>query len=92
MRAVATTKRHPATGLRHDWPQLATEGKGAAVPAVSDHDAMQAALQQARLAELHGDVPIGAVVVRGGEIIAARHNERELTGDPTAHADRKSVV
>ena len=87
MRAVATTKRHPATGLRHDWPQLATEGKGAAVPAVSNHDAMQVALQQARLAELHGDVPIGAVVVRGGEIIAARHNERELTGDPTAHAE-----
>jgi tRNA(adenine34) deaminase len=48
---------------------------------------MQAALQQARLAEQHGDVPIGAVVVRDGEIIAARHNERELTGDPTAHAE-----
>ena len=33
------------------------------------------------------DVPVGAVVVRAGEIIAARHNERELTGDPTAHAE-----
>ena len=31
--------------------------------------------------------PIGAVVLRGGEVIAARHNERELTGDPTAHAE-----
>jgi tRNA(adenine34) deaminase len=48
---------------------------------------MQAALQQARSAELHGDVPIGAVIVRDGEIIAARGNERELTGDPTAHAE-----
>ena len=35
----------------------------------------------------HDDVPIGAVVVRDGEVIAARHNERELTGDPTAHAE-----
>ncbi len=35
----------------------------------------------------HDDVPIGAVVVRDGEIIASRHNERELTGDPTAHAE-----
>jgi tRNA(adenine34) deaminase len=32
-------------------------------------------------------VPIGAVVVRDGTLIAARHNERELTGDPTAHAE-----
>jgi tRNA(adenine34) deaminase len=48
---------------------------------------MQHALREARAAELHGDVPIGAVVVRDGDIIAARHNERELTGDPTAHAE-----
>jgi tRNA(adenine34) deaminase len=49
--------------------------------------AMRAALDQARAALLHDDVPVGAVVIRGGEIIAARHNERELTGDPTAHAE-----
>jgi tRNA(adenine34) deaminase len=55
--------------------------------AVSDLDAMQLALREARAAEVHGDVPIGAVVVRDGEVIAARHNERELTGDPTAHAE-----
>jgi len=48
---------------------------------------MHAALAQARAALDHDDVPVGAVVVRGGEIIAARHNERELTGDPTAHAE-----
>ncbi len=35
----------------------------------------------------HDDVPVGAVVVRDGEILASRHNERELTGDPTAHAE-----
>jgi len=48
---------------------------------------MELALEQARLAIGHGDVPIGAVVVVGGEVVAARHNERELTGDPTAHAE-----
>jgi tRNA(adenine34) deaminase len=36
-------------------------------------------------------VPIGAVVVRHGVVIAARHNERELTGDPTAHAEVLAV-
>ena len=48
---------------------------------------MQIALQQARLASDLGDVPVGAVVVHDGQIIAARHNEREATGDPTAHAE-----
>lgn len=48
---------------------------------------MQRALTQARAAAVHGDVPVGAVVVRDGVVIAARHNERELTGDPTAHAE-----
>jgi len=52
-----------------------------------DAGAMRLALDQARAAEVHGDVPVGAVVVRDGEVIAARHNERELTGDPTAHAE-----
>ena len=53
----------------------------------SDLDAMLLALDEARAAALHGDVPIGAVVVRDGILIAARHNEREATGDPTAHAE-----
>jgi tRNA(adenine34) deaminase len=53
--------------------------------------AMTVALAEARAAEGHDDVPIGAVVVRAGEIIAARHNERELTGDPTAHAEVLAV-
>ena len=48
---------------------------------------MDAAIAEAELAVGHGDVPVGAVIVRGGEVIAARHNERELTGDPTAHAE-----
>ena len=48
---------------------------------------MQRALVEAGDAADHGDVPVGAVVVLDGEVIAARHNERELTGDPTAHAE-----
>lgn len=48
---------------------------------------MAAALAEADAAVGHDDVPVGAVVVRDGVAIAARHNERELTGDPTAHAE-----
>jgi tRNA(adenine34) deaminase len=48
---------------------------------------MGAAIAEAALAVGHDDVPVGAVVVRDGQIIASRHNERELTGDPTAHAE-----
>ena len=49
--------------------------------------AMGLALEEATAARAHGDVPVGAVVLRDGEVIAQRHNERELTGDPTAHAE-----
>jgi tRNA(adenine34) deaminase len=52
-----------------------------------DRMLMRRALDEARAAELHVDVPVGAVVVRDGGVVAARHNERELTGDPTAHAE-----
>jgi len=48
---------------------------------------MRDALGEARMALAHGDVPVGAVVVHDGKIIASRHNEREKNGDPTAHAE-----
>ena len=48
---------------------------------------MNLALREAERALAHDDVPIGAVVVREGEVIGAGHNERELRGDPTAHAE-----
>ena len=48
---------------------------------------MRLALREAARALEHDDVPIGAVVVRGGEVIGAGHNERELRADPTAHAE-----
>jgi tRNA(adenine34) deaminase len=48
---------------------------------------MRLAIHEAQAALDHDDVPIGAVVVRDGEIIGAAHNERELRQDPTAHAE-----
>jgi tRNA(adenine34) deaminase len=60
---------------------------GDAVASSPWEPAMRAALDEARAALGHDDVPVGAVIVRDGEVIARRHNERELTGDPTAHAE-----
>jgi tRNA(adenine34) deaminase len=48
---------------------------------------MRLALREAERALEHDDVPIGAVVVREGEVIGAGHNEREVRQDPTAHAE-----
>ena len=48
---------------------------------------MAVALEEAALALAHGDVPVGAVAVVEGGVVARRHNERERLGDPTAHAE-----
>ncbi len=48
---------------------------------------MRLALREAQAALDHDDVPIGAVVVKEGEVIGQGHNERELRSDPTAHAE-----
>ena len=55
--------------------------------AVDDDAAMRLALDEAAKAAAHDDVPVGAVEVIGGEVVASRHNEREQSGDPTAHAE-----
>jgi len=52
-----------------------------------DSAAMGLALEEAAAAPVHGDVPVGAVALVAGRVVASRHNERELTGDPTAHAE-----
>jgi tRNA(adenine34) deaminase len=52
-----------------------------------DEHFMRLALREAERAAEHDDVPIGAVVVRDGEVIGAAGNERELRSDPTAHAE-----
>jgi tRNA(adenine34) deaminase len=61
------------------------------MPDGADSDAQQhlmgLAIERAREAEAHGDVPIGAIIARGAEPLAAAGNERELRRDPTAHAE-----
>jgi tRNA(adenine34) deaminase len=52
-----------------------------------DEHFMRLALREAERALEHDDVPIGCVVVRAGEVVGAAPNERELRGDPTAHAE-----
>jgi tRNA(adenine34) deaminase len=59
-----------------------------------DHDDerwMALALEEAREALAHGDVPVGAVVVHEGRVVARRHNERTRDQDPTAHAEVLAV-
>jgi tRNA(adenine34) deaminase len=55
---------------------------------LAEHErGMEIALTAARRAEENSDVPIGAALLRDGELLAAAGNERELRGDPTAHAE-----
>ncbi len=59
---------------------------------MTDHErSMHAALREAELAAAEGEVPVGAVIVRGGEIIARAHNTREQENDPTAHAEMLAI-
>lgn len=54
---------------------------------MDDVTAMRAALVEARRATEHGDVPVGAIVVRDGVVIATAGNQREQINDPSAHAE-----
>jgi tRNA(adenine34) deaminase len=59
--------------------------------AIARADAMGMALERARAAAGHGDVPIGAAILREGEVLALAGNERELRADPTAHAELLAI-
>lgn len=52
---------------------------------------MALALEQAEAASARGEVPVGAVIVRGGQVIAAAGNRVEELGDPTAHAEMLAI-
>jgi len=54
---------------------------------VPDQEFMREALREAKIASTKGEVPIGAVLVRDGQILARDHNRREEQSDPTAHAE-----
>jgi len=60
-------------------------------PAQTDLAMMRRALLAAERAAEKGEVPVGAVVARGGEVLAVAANEREATGDPTAHAELLAI-
>ncbi|MBJ6360780.1 tRNA adenosine(34) deaminase TadA [Paenibacillus sp. GCM10012307] len=53
---------------------------------------MREAMDEARKAEVIREVPIGAVIVRNGEIIGRGHNLRETTCNPTSHAEMVAIV
>lgn len=61
---------------------------------VSEHDLrfMELAIREAKKAEAIGEVPIGAVIVRDGEVIAASHNLRERDQEATAHAELAAIT
>lgn len=73
------------TGPLHPGPPLE-----ASPPEEGDRRWMARALEQARLAALRDEVPVGAVLVRDGVVVAEGHNRTFLDADPTAHAE--SVV
>lgn len=54
---------------------------------MNDVDYMQKAIELAKCAAALGEVPVGALVVKDGEIVASAHNEREVLPDATAHAE-----
>lgn len=60
---------------------------GKSVLSDSDERFMQAAMEEARIAEENGDVPIGAVIVYQDQVIGKAYNQREQLKDPTAHAE-----
>ena len=68
---------------------MTTEGTYTTSGDVDDqmHDWMDLALAEATTGAARGEVPIGAVVVVDGKVVAQRHNEREAAGAPTAHAE-----
>jgi tRNA(adenine34) deaminase len=64
------------------------EGNALTIPSqTEDYRLMALAIEEARSAAAQGEVPVGALIVVGGEVIASRGNERERRRDPTAHAE-----
>lgn len=78
--------RSPARGAVPSGPVAGSDAGGTGDGAGLDA-AMSVALEHAAAAAAAGDVPVGAAVVVGSEVVAAAGNERERRGDPTAHAE-----
>lgn len=86
--AVSTADGQVAAGDLH-----AADAVPASVPLFDgpDHAMMRRAIDQARNAALHGEVPVGAVLVKDGEVIATGYNHPIGSHDPTAHAEIRAL-
>lgn len=77
------------------WPVTQAEAQGtpAASPVTPEEDArfMRLALDEARRGVAQGNAPFGAVIVRGGEVLASAHNTGSQDGDPTAHGEMNAI-
>jgi tRNA(adenine34) deaminase len=58
---------------------------------MDDLEAMKHAIAEAERAGSLGEVPVGAVIVRGGQVVGRGHNRREIDGDPLAHAELLAI-
>ena len=76
-----------------DFPDDIDEGLEQMLSGEPPHDRwMRLALDEARAAAAEDEVPVGAVVVAAGRIIASAHNQREQLADPTAHAEMIAIT
>src|SRR5690606_17667183 len=83
--ALPALSLHDALPISGEYPHGSRRG---VTGRMDDTALMRHALDQARLAMDHGDVPVGAILVDPeGAVVAADHNRREELGDPTAHAE-----
>ena len=85
--SLESLRHHRTPGSFPDWAQAPADKHLTSHFFPRDEYFMRLALREAERALEHDDVPIGAVVVREGEVIGAGHNEREVRSDPTAHAE-----
>ncbi len=82
----------PVVSRGADVPSAAKYDKLRSMPEHEQYEQwMELALEQAGKAQELGDVPIGAVVVRDGQVVAAAHNRRIIDADPTAHAEMLAI-
>ena len=81
-----------ASGSGQDVTRLNPGDAGGVRGPMTDVEAMRRALDLAREALRMGEVPVGAVVVREGRLIAQASNLRETLNDPTAHAERLAIT
>ncbi len=83
----AATKSHDDDGMTEEQGRAAEQG----IATADDERWMRLALDEAAAAEALGEVPVGAVIVRGGELVAAGHNLTHTLQDPSAHAEMVAI-